>query len=303
MAIFSAMSSRASLSCRRIVTSAVLLLCVAALAGNVVQAAGVNFDKLTIDPETMDDWRGFQEPQEMQVYDPVKQRERELQQLLDGLSGEQLSTAEKHAILHRWELADEDTRLLIRTSVELIHTEPALRCSACEATLGEVQMSMILELKQMSKLSPHHSDWATLWTDMGVEDKFDMVRIHFQRTDICDERLYNYGLHRKVNMYIPARIGDHAVPDVDASPAVRTALNNHCRYLEYAFKDEVVRVLGNDTERVYTLIKAKDENQGGRVNLEERLSALWHSTRKKVCDKLTKANGACLRQAHPLFKP
>jgi hypothetical protein len=36
-----------------------------------------------------------------------------------------------------------------------------------------------------------------------------------------------------------------------------------------------------------------------RGELETQLPVLWHSLRKELCDALTKAGGACLRQKHP----
>eukprot|EP00959_Pyramimonas_sp_CCMP1952_P112837 2358808-Pyramimonas_sp.AAC.1 len=60
--------------------------------------------------------------------------------LVEKLAAEPISPDQKAALLHKFEQADEDTKVLIYTSVQMEQTEPIKRCAACEAAIAEVQV-------------------------------------------------------------------------------------------------------------------------------------------------------------------
>jgi len=212
--------------------------------------------------------------------------------LVDKLAAEPISPDEKAALLHKYEQADEDTRVLIYTSILMEQTEPALRCSACEAAIGEVQLAMMATLKEAASREPLAPHWTSYWFDMLIDAKLQLLEGLFN-AELCSDRMKSYGLHTASNAYVPFRLGARLVPGVTATDAITEMLVNQCRYLAFAFKGPIVRKLGNDTARVNRQIV-----RAGR-SLETQLQPLWHAVRKEACNSLTRAEGACYTQRHP----
>uniref|UniRef100_A0A7S0RGD5 Uncharacterized protein n=1 Tax=Pyramimonas obovata TaxID=1411642 RepID=A0A7S0RGD5_9CHLO len=215
--------------------------------------------------------------------------------LVEKLAAEPISPDQKAALLHKFEQADEDTQVLIYTSVMMEQTEPILRCAACEAAIGEVQLAMMSNLKEAARKDPNAPHWTSHWFELPTDEKISLVEEHFS-AELCSNRMRLYGLHPPSKAYVPFQMGVRTVPGVESSEEITQYLVNQCRYLEFALKEPIAGKLGNDTSRLHRQIVSK----GG--SLELQMQAVWHAIRKETCNTVTRADGACHKQQHP-FAP
>jgi len=181
----------------------------------------------------------------------LEEEDEDMLLLAHRLAAEPISADKKADLLHKFERADDNMKMLIRTAVELEQTEPVLRCAACEAALGEVQMALMALLKDIAAEADLNSQlhWTTFWSGMVVDHKLELVHDMFT-VDLCEQRMRHYGLHTQSQTYIPWRIGRQAIPGVDNGEEVTEFLTNQCKFLQFAHGARVVQKLGNDTLRI-----------------------------------------------------
>ncbi|KAK3266817.1 hypothetical protein CYMTET_24589 [Cymbomonas tetramitiformis] len=211
------------------------------------------------------------------------------------LAAEPITPDARHKLMHLYESADPDTKVIIQASVEMGKLEPLARCSACEAAVGELQMALLDVIKSGSVANRKpRIHWTQAWRDLPGHEKAELLEALFT-PDLCSNRLQHYGVHQTSRMFLPAHFGGRVVPGVESDPDALDLLVKQCKYMEFAMKPQVVAKLATDEERIDRQIVQK----GGK--LETQLPALWHSLRKEMCNKLSRADGACLSQEHPLF--
>jgi hypothetical protein len=79
------------------------------------------------------------------------------------------------------------TQKLIKTSVEMEQAEPVLRCAACEAALGEVQILLMARLAEHAKEEYGSPHWTRHWAELPVDTKLQWYSGMFT-ADMCDTR-------------------------------------------------------------------------------------------------------------------
>mmetsp|Transcript_4793 Transcript_4793/g.5584 ORF Transcript_4793/g.5584 Transcript_4793/m.5584 type:complete len:385 (+) Transcript_4793:92-1246(+) len=200
---------------------------------------------------------------------------------------ELLPPSKAKAVKESFDASDPANRAMIKTALLLGNMENLNKCSACEATLIELQLDMQEKLFRKAGEGKKHR-WARIWNLFDKAKKKELIESSLD--DKLCAVMDHYGLHEASNWFVPA--GSELEGDINTNSTNTKNLHMICDFILETLKESVVDKLADDELRIKKLITEKG------LDLAENLMQVWATARADACEELMYTT-ACKDNLHP----